>query len=386
MQSRPVRIGLVVAHSLAYYRQILRGVKTFAIERPEWVFTPIAPERRALDLARPLRCSGYIAHVSSEQLALKLRQLRRPVVNVSGILSDETFPRVVIDHREVGRQAARHLLEGGLRHLAFVGYPSHEFSVLREQGYREIAEEAGLPVHSFRDHQRRIEDPTGLWRWNAALETWLRRLPRPVGILASHDTQGAQVSEYCRQLGLIVPDDVAIVGVDDDDLLCELARPSLSSVALPGERIGYEAARMLDRWIDGQPPAEPSLVLPPSGVVVRQSSQQSAVGDPQVAQAVRYIHDRGHLPIKVADVLRAVPIARRALERRFRRWLQRSILDEISRVHVDLARRLLTSTDLSMSEVARRSGYRDGRQLAIAFRQAVGMTPTAYRGRFRTRP
>jgi len=386
MHPRLIRIGLVMAHSLAFYRAILRGVKTFAIERPEWVLTPIAPERRALELARPLRCSGYIAHVYSEPLASKLRTLRRPVVNVSGILSDVAFPRVVVDHVEVGRQAARHLLERGPRHLAFVGYPRHEFSVERERGLREIAQTTAVEVSTFLEHHRRIEDPTGLWRWNQALEDWLRKLPKPVGILASHDTQGAQVSEYCRQLGLSVPDGVSIVGVDDDDLLCELARPSLSSVALPGERIGYEAARLLHRWLEGEPPRNPSLVLSPGGVVVRQSSHLPAVRDRHVAEAVRFIHAHSHQPIKVSDVLRAVPIARRALERRFRKWLQRSIFDEISRVHLDLARRLLISTDLAMTEVADRAGFRDGRHLSIAFRQSTGMTPTRFRNRFRLRP
>jgi LacI family transcriptional regulator len=375
-----IRIGLVMEHSLSFYRQILRGIKTFASDRPEWLFTPIAADPKALELVKPLRCHGYIAHIFHRPLGLKLRSLKRPVINVSGVLPDLPFPRVVSDHVEVGRQAGRHLVSNGLRHLAFVGYRSHEFSVDRERGLREIAAEIGTTVHSFYEQNRRLEDPTGVWRWNEPLLTWLRGLPKPIGIVASHDTQGAQVAEYCHQLQLIVPDQVAIVGADDDDLLCELSRPSLSSVRLPAERIGFEAARLLDEWLQtGSPPAEKTLVLPPAGVAIRQSSNLQAVPDPYVAAAVRFIADQAHRPFKVDDILRAVPIARRALERRFRKWLQRSILQEIRRVHVERAKHLLATTDLAMPEVAHRSGLTDSRQLSITFRQVTGTTPSGFR-------
>jgi len=378
-----VRIGLVMEHSLSFYRQILRGVKTFATNRPEWLFTPIASNRRALELVKPLRCHGYIAHIFHPPLAEALRQLRKPVINVSGVLPDLPFPHVVTDHREVGRQAGQHLVSSGLRHLGFVGYRSHEFSVGREQGLCDVAVEQGIEVHSFYEQNRRLEDPTGVWRWNEPLLNWLRGLPKPIGILASHDTQGAQVAEYCHQLRLVVPDQVSIVGVDDDDLLCELARPSLSSVRLPAERIGFEAARLLDEWLQGRPPKERVLVLLPAGVAIRQSSNLQAVPDPHVAAAVRFIDDHAHHAFAVEDILKAVPIARRTLERRFRKWLQRSILQEIRRAHVERARHLLATTDLSMSEIAYRSGLTDSRQLSITFRQVTGTTPSSYRRQLR---
>jgi LacI family transcriptional regulator len=387
MASNVVRIGLAISHSLAFYRDILRGVKSFAGERPDWIFTPIAPERRAIELARPLGCDAYLAHVFSRPIAEALMALRRPLVNVSGVLPDLPIPRVSVDHAEVGRQAARHLLERGVREFGFVGYPDHEFSVERERGLREVAQEAGCRVSAFHERTRGVHEPTGLWLWDRPLLRWLASLPRPAGVLASHDTQGAQVSEYCRQLGFRVPDDVAIVGVDDDDLLCELARPSLSSVSLPGRRIGYEAAMLLDRWLrDGSPPKDSVVVLPPAGVVVRQSSDLLAIPDPEVGEAVRFIREHAHRPIRVPDVLRAVPIARRALERRFRKWLDRSISEEICRAHMERSRELLVGTDQTIAAVARLAGFHDGRQLSIVFRRETGMTPSAFRRRFRLRP
>jgi len=386
MTATLIRIGLVMEHTLAFYREILRGVNHFATQRPQWVFTPIASNVRALRLVQPLRCHGYIAHIFHPALASALQNLRRPVINVSGVLPDLPFPRVVADHAEVGRQAARHLLERGLRQLAFVGYRRHHFATERERGFREIAAAAGVPVATFHQPSQRWEDPSGVWRWNEPLLTWLRQLPKPVGVLASHDTQGAQIAEYCHQLNLVVPDQVAVVGVDDDDLLCELARPSLSSVHLPAERIGYEAARLLDQWLGGNRPSERALVLPPTGVIVRQSSNLQAVPDADVATAVRFIHDHAHEPLRVADVLRVVEMARRALERRFRKWLKRSILEEIRRAHVNRAQQLLITTDLPMSQVAVRCGLQTSRHLSIAFRHVVGMTPTMFRRQSRSRP
>jgi LacI family transcriptional regulator len=383
MRKRFTRIGLVMTHSLGFYRDILRGVKAFAVERPDWVFTPIEPEPTAIELARPLRCDGYLAHVFTRPLAKALRALRKPVVSVAGV--DLPLCRVTVDHVEVGRQAARHMLERGLRQFGFVGYPMHDFSIKREQGFREVIEAAGMPMSVFHERTHEIHDPTGLWRWNQPLMDWLNSLQKSVGVLASNDVQASQVSECCRQLKLLVPDQVAIVGVDDDDLLCELSRPALSSVALPGERIGYEAARLLDKWLAGSRPAEELIVLPPAGVVVRQSSDLMGVADPEVREAVRFIHRHAHEEIHVDDVLRHVPIARRSLERRFRKSLQRSISDEIRRVHLDRGKQLLLETELPIAAVARMSGFHDGRQLSIQFRQATGITPSAFRRQFRPR-
>ncbi|WP_165228928.1 AraC family transcriptional regulator [Aquisphaera insulae] len=380
---RVSRIGLVFGFGLDYCRDILRGIKGFAESRPDWSFATVAPEPRALEVFRSARVDGLIAHVANRALADAIERLGRPAVNVSGVLPELPFPRVMTDHREAGRLAARHLLDCGLRQFGFVGYPDHAFSIGREEGFREELAGAGFSASALRQRVPWRRDPTGLWSWNEALPLWLASLPRPVGILASHDPQGVQVSEACRQAGLKVPDDVAIVGVDDDDLLCELARPSLSSVALPSERIGREAAALLERLLDGAPPPAEPILLPPLGVVARQSSDILAIPDPEVAAAVRFIRDQGGRPLRVDDVLRAVPASRRGLERRFRKVLRRGIWEEIRRVQVDRGKALLSGTDLPMSEIARRAGFTDGRMLSVVFRQETGQTPTEFRRRHR---
>jgi LacI family transcriptional regulator len=240
-----------------------------------------------------------------------------------------------------------------------------------------------LAADCYHSRESWRHDPTGLWTWNDALPRWLASLPRPVGVFASHDPQGVQVSEVCRLSDLRVPDDVAIVGVDDDDLLCELARPSLSSVALPSEQIGVQAAALLERLMAGKRPPRGPLQLPPCGVVVRQSSDILAIAEQDVAAAVRFIRQNGNRPIRVADVLEAVPVSRRGLERQFRTVLRRGIWEEIRRDHLERGKALLTGSELPMSEVARRAGFSDSRQLSVVFRQETGLTPTAYRRQFR---
>lgn len=382
---RLMRIGLVFGYGLGFYRDILHGIKAFAANRPRWVFSPIAPDCRAPESPLVKKQDGFIAHIFTDALANALKRLRRPVVNVSGVLPELPFPRVVVDHEAVGRMAAQHLLERGMRRFAFVGFPQHAFSLGREAGFIRELEKAGYQADVFHDRMQKLGDPTGQWPWNESLLAWLQSLARPLGLFASNDSQGVQMSEYCRHLGMRVPDEAAIVGVDDDDMLCDLARPSLSSVALPGERIGLEAASMLEKMLAGERLSEPRLVLPPVRVVVRASSDTLALPDADVVAAVRYIRDHAHEPIDVRDLLAAVPVSRRSLERRFRRHLDRGIWEEIRRAHLERAKTLLADTDLPMSIVAKRSGFTDSRQLSIVFRQATGGTPTQFRQQHRIR-
>jgi LacI family transcriptional regulator len=239
---------------------------------------------------------------------------------------------------------------------------------------------AGHAADHFYERRRRSYRQRGrLLVLDERLRRWLQALAKPVGIFAGHDVWALQVVEACRFAGLRVPEDIAVVGVDNDDLLCELARPSLSSVIVPAERVGYEAAALLDRLLAGQQPPRQPVFIPPPGVVSRQSSDVLAIEDPVVAQAVRFLRDSAHLPLRVADVLRAVPVSRRALERRFQAVFERGLAAEIRRLRIDKARQLLAESDLPMNRIAERSGFSSQYQLSRAFRREVGTTPTAYR-------
>jgi LacI family transcriptional regulator len=375
-----IRIGLVFAQNLSYCRGVLRGIKEFAAPRSNWVLLPVAPEPRAVRALESLQPTGIIAHLYSQPLARSVFDLGKPVVNVSGAMRKPPTPRVGTDDWRCGQIAAEHLLDRGFRHFAFVGHWDHFYSVTREAAFRDRIGKAGFEVLSYHEARRQPFEPLGrLWSLDERISRWMKNLPRPIGIFASNDIWGMQLTEVCRQAGLRVPEDVAILGVDNDDLLCELARPALSSISVPAERIGIEAATMLERLLKGKAVTREPVLFPPSGVFPRRSSDVLAIADPEVAAAVRFIRDQGHRPLQTRDVLAAVPISRRSLERRFQASLGRTPHDEIRRVHVEHACRLLTETDLPMRAVAERSGFSDAKQLSVIFRQVLGQTPTAYR-------
>ena len=206
-----------------------------------------------------------------------------------------------------------------------------------------------------------------------------------MGVFACNDAWGAQLTEACRHLRISIPDDVAVIGVDNDDLLCELSRPSLSSVALPAEAIGRASAVLLERQLQGRrPPKSPSL-LPPLAVVARQSSDLVAIDDPAVAEVVRAIRQSaGRLSAK--SVLRGQTLSRRTLERRFRASLGRGIGQEVRRIQLLRAQELLATTDWTIEQIAHAAGFSDGRHAAVVFRQVLGTTPSRIRRRFAGSP
>ncbi len=379
-----LRIGLVFNYSLSYCRAILRGIKRYAQARPNWIFAPVEPDARGLRLLKSLRPAGIIAHIYTSRLASALAAPRLPLVNVCGVLSNLRIPRVGLDDTAIGHAAANHFLDRGLRHFAFVGHLNHGYSIRRQAGFEDAIRRAGFRVTNYHESSATFVPRGQLWSMDPRLLKWLASLPKPTGILACNDLWGAQISEACRQAGLVVPDHLAIVGVDNDDLLCELARPSLSSVAVPAEAVGYHASELLEQLMArGKPTREP-ILLPPGSVITRCSSDILSVSDPDVAAAIRVIRQHSHEPLRTGNVLEVVPVSRRSLERRFRRALGRGIGEEIRRSHIEKARNLLASTDLPMSEVARHSGFSESKHLSVAFKQEVGMTPSEYRRQTRT--
>jgi LacI family transcriptional regulator len=289
-----------------------------------------------------------------------------------------------VDNGPVGQLAAAHFLERGLRHFGYIGPPDHLYSIERYEAFRQALQQAGHTVAYYHTPANLSFDPLGRrWDLDRGVYHWLRNLPKPVGVFVPGDDWGVQVMEACRQVGLRVPEDVALLGVDDDDLDCELTRPRLSSVILPAERIGYEAAALLDRLLAGEKPPAGPILLPPLGVATRRSTEVLAIEDPEVVAALRFIRENAHLPLRVTDVCRQLAVGRRTLERRCHEALGWGVGEEIRRAHLERACRLLARTDLPMKAVALQAGYSGLRQLGEVFRQELGMSPTAYRHQLR---
>jgi LacI family transcriptional regulator len=377
-------VGLVFIHSYAYYRGVLRGIRRYVEARPQWLLTSIVPELHARRVPDRFRPDGLIAAVNTPQLARSLAHARRPVVDVAAVIPGLRFPRVGVDNVRVGQLAVAHFVERGLRQLAFLGPPDYLFSIEREAAFCQAARQAGLAVACYKRIARLPYDPLGRrWDLNAAAQRWLRRLPRPVGVFVPNDLWGVQVAQACWCAELRIPEDVAILGVDDDDLHCQMTRPPLSSIVVPAQQIGYEAAALLDRLLAGEKPPPQPILLPPTGVSTRRSTELLAVEDRDVVTAVRFIREHAYQPLRVGDVLREVAVGRRTLERRCHQTLGWGLGEEIQRAHLELARRLLAQTDLPMKCLAQRAGFSGFRHMAVVFRQKLGLSPTAYRRQLR---
>lgn len=375
-----VRIGLAIGRSFAYDRGILRGISRYAEARPDWSFVSVILEQQPLRALGRRRPDALIAAVERPEMVRALAGWCRPLVDVAAVLPGLPFPRVGADNVDVARTAAAHFLDRGLRHFGFVGPPDTVYSTERFAAFQAALRAAGHAVAWYATPADLPFDSLGRrWDLDRGVHRWLRALPKPAGVFVPGDDWGVQAAEACRRVGLRVPEDVALLGVDDDDLDCELARPRLSSVIVPAERIGYEAAALLDRLLAGHRPPPGPILLPAQGVATRRSTEVLAIDDRDVVAAVRFIREHAHLPIRVDDVLRESPVRRRTLERRCRAALGWGLGEEIRRAHLERARRLLARTELPMAEIATKSGFTDFRHMAVAFHRALGVSPTTYR-------
>ena len=292
-------------------------------------------------------------------------------------------PHVQSDHAAIGALAAEHLLERGFKRFAFFGYPGFRWSTANYEGFAERVRREGRECRLYRGGQ------TASWghqlpSWEQEIETasrWLASLPKPLGLMACNDFRGIQALEACRRAGISVPEEVAVVGADDDPLACEMAHPLLSSVIPDCRTIGYEAAALLDRMMKGERPPRTTLKIPPLGVAVRQSTEITAIEQPCLAEALRYIRDGACRGIRVDDVLAHVAVSRSKLQKLFREELGQTIHETIARERLRRVERLLIETDLDYEAIAERSGFAYLGYMSTVFRRATGVTLATYRQR-----
>ena len=287
-----LKIALVVREDSFYIREILEGIRLHANLARGWTFRLFAPEPASLAMVRGWQPDGIIANIHTWEWAEQIRGLDQVAVNISNILLDSPIPWAGVDDYAVGQTAARHLMTLGSRGTAFLGFEGWAFSAQRLAGFSDVLRAAGKTAHIHNelnpvDLQQRGPNWLSV---EADVQTWLASLPRPVGIMACNDYLGMQLASLCRQAGLRVPDDVAIVGVDNDPLYCQFAYPPLSSVGIPLRAIGMAAARMLDGIMSGTAAEGPAL-LSPLPVQVRQSTDITHAADPLVAATMGQIRD-----------------------------------------------------------------------------------------------
>jgi len=373
-----------MGQDIAYCRGVLHGIRTYAIGKSDWVFHDAPPEIRTLGPLEEWQPHGIIAHFFDAAFARRVLALKKPLVNVTSTFLDLPAPMVDVDNHLAGRMAAAHFLDRGFRNFGFFGSAWTGFSKQREEGFREALAAAGQSLTSCYSEFLPRPPTDSSWKLqDRQVHDWLLSIRKPAAILASNDYPARRLADMCHQLRLRVPEDVALLGIDNDELECLLASPPLSSVVNPAERIGFQAAQMLDRLMSGRRLPEQVLSVPPTHIITRQSTDIVAIADADVSAAVAFIAAHTADNIRVAEVVKRLAIARRGLERRFRKLLGRSIHEEIQRVRMDRARYLLAETDLGMRAVAMQSGFSTPQRLAAVFRQTVGEPPMSFRQRSR---
>lgn len=375
-------VALLIETSNSYARGVLEGIAQYNRHQRRWsIFLP--EQERGARPPRWLehwRGDGILARIETDRIAAALRKTKLPVVDVSAARFLPDIPWVETDDAEIARIGVDHLSDRGFRHLAYCGDAGFNWSNWRKEAFQEIVRTKGLQSYLY-DSLSRLASDYSWDREKQGLLNWLSQLPRPVGILACYDIQAQKLLEASRELNLAVPEQVAVLGVDNDRLVCELSDPPLSSIACNTHRTGLEAARLLDRMMDGEPIEPNPVLVEPQGIVVRQSTDILAIDDPEIARALRFIRENAFLGIRVADVLREVPLSRRVLETRFQRAIGRTPHQEITRLKIERVKELLSATDAPLAEIARRTGFEHVEYLSVFFKRATGLAPGQYRQR-----
>ena len=371
------RVALLIETSNSYARGILRGIRSYAEARANWSLYLGEHSRGEVVPAwlKNWQGEGIIARIENKAIAQQLIQRDLPTVDVSAARHLPEISYVETDDREFAAAAADHFLGRGFQHLAFSGDARFMWSNNRRESFQKHVQAAGKSISIHESKER----PGDFAAERKRLIKWLRELPKPVGIMACYDIRGREILDACREAGIAVPYEVAVIGVDDDDLICELSHPPLSSVIPDTHRTGYEAAAMLDRMMAGEAVRVGEYLIPPLGVATRQSSDVLAVEDEDVALALRFIQDHATDGIQVEDLLEQVPLSRRVLEQRFRQSTGRTPHQEIIRVQVDRVKRLLRGTDLTLEAIAHRCGFRHAEYMSVVFKRVTGTSPGKFR-------
>ena len=385
------QVAVVVERTNGYARELIRGIADFAGSHPEIDFRLFDPERFHLNRRAP--ADGYVCRVTSDAVARRLMRHGKPVVDLLCLRRRPGFAAVRPDVRALVGLAVAHFAERRFTRFAFCGFDTIHYSDIRRDAFADALRERGQAPEVYRTSaavRRRfsvryqttgsIDAPPDI----RELEAWLKALPKPIAVFCCDDFRAHQVANLCRTHGITVPNDVAVLGVDDDPVICTFSSPRLSSVDPNAFGIGRAAAESVIALMDGRAVADVTYV-PPKGIAVRESSECYPLDPPWMSDALVFIRRQAANGISAADVFARLGLSHTTVQRAFRDVLKSSVQKEIIAARLDEARRLLVETDLSAVEVARRSGFAGVCYFTHAFTGAEKLSPLAYRQRHRRR-
>jgi LacI family transcriptional regulator len=372
---------LLIDTSTSWGVRLIKGISRHAQEAANWLIH-VEPWGRYERFRVPEGWDGdgIIARINHEALAKEIKAINLPTVNLSWYpLSGKRIARCTVDPKACGQMAAEYFLSAGFKQFAYCG-PLNRLGYTDQfaEGFRQSLKQCKLDCCLYPTpggDQQSIPWNTHL----ASLVDWLQELPRPIGVLCWSAARGRQVTEACHYAGIRVPDDVAVLGGDYDELMSHISSPPLSTIDQPAEQIGYEAARLLEDMMHGKNVPKGPILFPPTRIAVRQSTDILAIDDKMVRDALRLIRERAHDGVRVSEVVRELDVARRALEQRFVRLIGRTPAAEIRRVRIDEAKRLLVDSDRTIAAIGRASGFGNQELFSRVFRRSVGLTPSQFR-------
>ena len=382
-------ITLIYDATLPADQKVVEGVAAYVREVGNWsvYIEECALDQQHLPNLKTWQVDGILANFDDPRVSKDVQEMRIPVVGFGGGYGwydpDSNIPYFTLDNKKIAKMGVDHFLERGFRHFAYCGYPPTKingWSRDRGEAFRQYVREAGFTCSMYKGRHKTAKN------WGAMLESichWLTTLPKPLGLMAATDKRARQVLEACRTLELRVPEQVAVLGVDNDEMLCQLATPPLSSVKNGARQAGYEAARLLDKMISGESVSTCRYAIPPEGVFCRASTDVLAIEDREMAAVVRYVRDHASDGIKSQDVVAFSGVSRPTLESRFEAVLGHSIHTEIRNVQLRRVKELIQSSDLPLKSIARLGGFKSIQYLTYFFRKATGQTPAEYRRSFR---
>jgi LacI family transcriptional regulator len=386
MINRRLRIALLIESSRSYGRNLLYGIAEYARIYGPWTFYY---RERSIDDPLPAalrrwRPDGIVMSLVDPLICRRVRRLRVPTVDLYHNQNHPEIPKVIPDRAAIVRLAVEHLFLRGIRQFAYAGFRNVPFSNQRRKAVVDYLAEKGFSVEVFEDSSPResiglaLNEDRASWH-TTELARWLHTLPKPVGLICCNDMRAYQVLEVCGESNIRVPDHVAVIGVDNDPLLCQLSNPPLTSVDPNSRKIGYEAACVLHRLIEGAKEVPQVTLVAPAEVVSRRSTDVLAIANQDVIDAIRFIREHACEPINVELLCNRAAISRRTLERWFDEHLGHSPSEEILRVRLNRVSELLRTTDLALEEIVHLAGFTYVKSLYRVFNSTFGQTPGEYR-------
>ena len=382
---RERRVALLIETSNHYCRELLYGIRAYMAEAGHWriQLTEHGRGDRPPRWLRTWEGDGLIARIENRQIEKAIQGKAIPTVNVSASGLAKNVPAVISDSQAVAQLAVDHLYERGFRNFAYCGDARFAWATEHGRHFTAAVKKLGLPCQIFETQK---SDRTNILTEQRKIASWLKTLPKPVGIMACYDIRGQQLLAACRQLELRVPDEVGVIGQHDDHLLCELCDPPLSSVIPNPQKAGYQAAALLDAMMNGKRIRAKLKPIKPLGVTIRSSTDLVAVNEAGIAKAIRFIQMNALKDINVSDVLQATSLSRTLLERGFRTHLQRSPHEMIRQIRFQHAEKLLRESSLTIAEVAGRSGFLTPEYFSATFKKHHGVSPKQFRDDLRAAP